>query len=350
MTVASWFDGRSAAGRRVEARPAGEAIELVEDGVVVERVAVARLVRAHAPAGETRLAHRDIDGWRLLIDGPVDAALAEALPSGGWFDPAVVRWPMALAIGATALVTLALGLLVFAPETAARHMPMAWEQRLGSLYDLPIEAGRCDDARAAAALDALVDRLDPTARADGLRITLLDVEVANAAALPGRRMLVFTGLFDEVDNADALAGIVAHEIAHVRRRHVAAGMVRELGIGTAVALAGGGALAGSGGDLLSLGFSREAEAEADGDAIAMLNRANIDPAPTKRAFDQFDRMEVDLPTWINSHPASKARGERFAAARDPRRAYRPALGVEQQRALLSACDSRPGPAAPAAAR
>ncbi len=230
-----------------------------------------------------------------------------------------------------------MGLVIFAPETVARHMPMSWERRIGAAYDLPVEALKCEDRNAAAALETMIDRLDPKARGDGFTIELVDLDEANAAALPGGRMIVLNGLFDDLKNPDAVAGIVAHEIAHVRRRHVAAGMVRELGLGTVITLLGGGAVASNAGGLLSLKFTRTAEAEADVDAIAMLRRAGIDPRPTAAAFEQFRKREGDFPEWLGSHPASGGRAKRFAASFNSAAAYRPSIPPAAANALLKAC-------------
>ena len=52
----------------------------------------------------------------------------------------------------------------------------------------------------------------------------------NAAALPGGYIVVFKPAITET-NPDALAGVLAHEVAHVRRRHVAEALIREFGIG-----------------------------------------------------------------------------------------------------------------------
>lgn len=333
IQTGEWFDGRIATGQRVAVRRTDNSIELTVDGCVAERVAMDALVRVDSRADEIRLAHRSIDGWRLLLHPPFDESVTAVWRRRGWLDSAGMRWPVVAGIAVTALVTVAFGLLIATPEVVARHMPMGWERKLGAIYDLPLEATACADPAAQSALDQLVDRLDPAARSDGLQIKLIDIDEANAAALPGQRMIVFTGLLDEVEDPDALAGIVAHEIAHVRNRDVAAGMVRDLGIGTVVTLAGGGAVAGGGGDLLSMRFTRGAEAEADRDAITMLRRARIDPARTKAAFDDFRRMEFDLPTWASTHPPSAARGEKFAAARDAGASYRPALPPAAAKAL-----------------
>jgi predicted Zn-dependent protease len=251
--------------------------------------------------------------------------------------PVVSRNKIAALSGISFLATAAVAMVVFAPEAVARHMPLAWERKLGAAFEMPIEATRCADPAAQVALDRIVDRLDPKARSDGFTVELADVDIANAAALPGGRMIVLNGLFEDVDNADAIAGIVAHEIAHVRRRHVAAGMVRQLGMGTIVTLLGGGAVASNAGGLLSLKFTRSAEAEADSDAIAMLAKAGIDPRPTAAAFEEFRKQEGDWPEWLGDHPASAGRAKSFAASYGAKRIYQPVLGDDEAKSLMSAC-------------
>ncbi|MEO8141046.1 MAG: M48 family metallopeptidase [Sphingomicrobium sp.] len=338
-----WFDGTVATATDVTVAATSDGLAIAAaDGRTVT-MATDELVRLSTASGRVRIGHRSIEGWRLDLDQPVDPELADRLPRRGFSGATNAgKKAMAAAITVTAVATLALGTLIAAPEVLARHMPMSWEKKIGQIYQLPVGTVSCKDPAGSAALNNLIDRLDPEARKDGLTIQLLDVNDANAAALPGQRMIVFNGLFEEVGNADALAGIVAHEIAHVRRRHVATAMVRELGLSTVLTLFGGGALASGGGSLLSLNFTRGAETEADGDAIAMLRRAGIDPRKTKVAFDRFRARELDLPAWASSHPASAERGARFAASFDPGIVYRPALDAAATKSLFAACQGKPG--------
>jgi predicted Zn-dependent protease len=337
MQLAEWFDGQRAASREVEVRLSDGFVELIDGNGEPPKAALAELVRLPSERGELRLGHKSIDGWRLVFMPPIDPVAERALPKRGAIDPVLRRKPVMLAVAAMTVATLAMIALIAAPDALARHMPMSWERKLGSLYDLPVGAFECEDPKAQVILDRLVDRLDPAARKDGFQIQLLDVDEANAAALPGQRMIVFRGLLDEVEDPDALAGIIAHEIAHVRNRHVAAGMVRDLGIGTVVTLAGGGALAAGGGDLMSLRFTREAESEADRDAIAMLQRAAIDPAKTGLAFDRFSKDDADFPEWASSHPASAGRAAKFRAGHNPAAKYRPGLDQSETKRLADAC-------------
>ena len=335
-----WYDGQTAEQRSVRVGQRPSELLLMDETGAEHAVAKTDLVRLGGADGRAKFGLRSSDGWRLTLIEPIDPAILADLPRRlGSVAPVGGRKTVGLLAGLSIVATLFAGVVIFAPEALARHMPLAWERKLGAAFDLPIEATRCGDTGAQNSLNAIVDRLDPNARADGFTVELIKLDEANAAALPGGRMVVLSGLFDDVKNPDALAGIVAHEIAHVRRRHVAAAMVRQLGLGTVVTLLGGGAIASNAGGLLSLKFSRAAEAEADADAIAMLRRAGIDPRPTAAAFDEFRKREGSLPEWLGDHPASAGRARLFAGSYDVHRAYRAVLGPEQAEALIAACRS-----------
>lgn len=335
-----WFDGRSALERPVTvvAEPAG--IALVDEAGERHSVAAEQLVRLDGPLGQVRFGHRSVDGWRLLLREPVEAALAAVLPSRrGSLTGGVGPRTMTALIALTAAVSLVIALVVFAPGVLAERMPMSWERKLGAAYDLPIDAARCENPRTRAALDALVDRIDPAARADGFRLDLVPVDMVNAVALPGGRMVLFQGMVTEADDVDAVAGVIAHEIAHVRRRHVATAMVRDMGLGAVITILGGGAVAGSAGDLLTLRFSRSAEAEADADAVEMLRRARISPRPTAEFFREMSRLEAGGPAseFLSSHPLSEGRARLFAKSHDSKARYEPALDTGHAAALARGC-------------
>lgn len=333
-----WYDGQVALERPVTVRRSPTGIVLIDEAGIEHPVDREELVRMAEPRGRLKLGHRTNDGWRLTLTEPAAPELLAALPHrAGSLTPTISRRKMGLLVGISVAATLLAGVVIFAPEAVAAYMPLSWERKIGAAYDFPIEATRCSDATAQSALNMIVDRLDPQARRDGFTVELLDFDEANAAALPGGRMVVFNGMMEDLENPDALAGIVAHEIAHVRRRHVAAAMVRELGLGTVITLLGGGAVASNAGGLLSLRFSRSAESEADADAIAMLQRAGIDPRPTAKAFDAFRKQEGNWPEWLASHPASAGRSQRFASSYRDGTGYRPVVDPAHSQALFSAC-------------
>jgi beta-barrel assembly-enhancing protease len=134
-----------------------------------------------------------------------------------------------------------------------------------------------EDAARSAALQALADRL--AARMDlpdDMRISVRHdgSEQVNAYASVGGRVVVFGGLLRRLDSEDALAALLAHEIAHVKHRHVAANVGRGLALAMVLTLvsADAGAAAaqstlGHAAGLVLLGYSRDQESEADEEAL-----------------------------------------------------------------------------------
>ncbi|MFA5521985.1 MAG: M48 family metalloprotease [Castellaniella sp.] len=126
----------------------------------------------------------------------------------------------------------------------------------------------------------------------------------NAFALPGGYIGIHTGLFVAAESEAELAGVVAHEIGHVLQRHVARGMTQSAQSNHILLASMAGALlaalAGSG-DLAmgvaafgqaaaidrQLGFSRQAEQEADRVGYEMLQRAGYDPRGMLRMFQRL---------------------------------------------------------------
>ncbi|HNA28836.1 MAG TPA: M48 family metallopeptidase [Thiobacillaceae bacterium] len=146
---------------------------------------------------------------------------------------------------------------------------------------------------------------------------LAEDDQINAFALPGGHVVVFTGLLRSLGDADELAGVLAHEISHVRARHALRGMIRSLGWRATLAVALGQYGGGIWGDMASqlgdLGYSRELEREADHDALLLLRRAGLPAEGMARFFERLAKSEKASPALLSSHPAS---AERLRAIRD----------------------------------
>lgn len=149
----------------------------------------------------------------------------------------------------------------------------------------------------------------------------------NAFALPGGYIGIHTGLIAEAESESELASVLAHEIAHVSLRHVARGMTQgsqsnHLMIASLVgALLAG--LAGSA-DLAmgvatfgqaaavdrQLGFSRQAEQEADRVGYQMLQGAGFDTAGMAQMFKRLQnksRLNESPNSYATTHPLSAQR-------------------------------------------
>ena len=152
----------------------------------------------------------------------------------------------------------------------------------------------------------------------------------NAFALPGGYIGVHTGLIDATRSEDELAGVLAHEIAHVTQRHIARAVhanSRQSILSTALML---GALilgaAGGGGDAVQgamaiaqgtaaqqqINFTRSNEYEADRIGIGALAEAGFDPHGMGSFFEVMSRQQTSapdsrMPEFLRTHPVTTAR-------------------------------------------
>jgi predicted Zn-dependent protease len=138
--------------------------------------------------------------------------------------------------------------------------------------------------------------------------------------------------------------VLAHEVAHIHRRHVTEALIRELGIGAVNRLFAGN-LGANAEQLVALSYTRENEAQADSDAIAMLRRARISPQPTAALFQRLAREHGEglwtSAEFLQSHPLSRSRAAKFAASFDRHAHYSPALDRDQADALFDICRRPP---------
>lgn len=149
-------------------------------------------------------------------------------------------------------------------------------------------------------------------------IKVIDSDEVNAFALPGGFFYVNKGLILAADNEAELAGVMAHEIAHVAARHAMenqgkgtlinygalAGIIFGGPIVSTVLQNGGGILAG----LAGLKFTRGAEMEADTLGVQYLYASGYDPTAMSTMFEklasQNKKKAGTLTKLFSSHPQS----------------------------------------------
>lgn len=165
--------------------------------------------------------------------------------------------------------------------------------------------------------------------ADRINVFALRDPQINAFALPGGYIGINSGLVVAAESESELASVVAHEISHVLQRHIARGMTQRAQTNHAMiaALAGAllAALSGSA-DLAmgvaafgqaaavdrQLGFSRQAEQEADRMGLDMMSRAGYDPAGMARMFQRLENASrlnqgAGGNAYTSTHPLSVQR-------------------------------------------
>jgi beta-barrel assembly-enhancing protease len=149
----------------------------------------------------------------------------------------------------------------------------------------------------------------------------------NAFALPGGPIWLHRGILDRAETEAQVAGVLAHEIAHVAERHAAEQMTKATVANGLLGLLGsvldGGRTeaaarigAGLGTQFLFLKFSRDHEREADRVGAAILRGAGYDPNGMAEFFELLAREQRRSPgsvaTFLSTHPAP---GDRAAQLR-----------------------------------
>src|SRR5580704_4744778 len=157
----------------------------------------------------------------------------------------------------------------------------------------------------------------------------------NAEALPGAFIVVNYGTILASENESELAGVLAHETAHVTQRHLVRGVLasEHQSLETAAAILGaialgalgagpaaieGGVMAAEGmGAQMQINFTRDQEYEADRVGMTYLAHAGFDPLGMPDFFEAFYRRygfgESNIPRMLLDHPVTS---ERIAEARN----------------------------------
>ena len=151
-------------------------------------------------------------------------------------------------------------------------------------------------------------------------VKVVDSDEVNAFALPGGFLYVNTAVLTAADEEAELAGVLAHEIAHVAARHAAESMSKQNAVGLAsigLVFVGGAAgvgareAAGLGLPLTFLKFTRSQEAEADYLGAQYMWKAGYDPSAMLSFFEKLQAKEkanrATVSTLFTDHPPTAAR-------------------------------------------
>ncbi len=326
-----YFDGKSAADWEVVVRPAEDGLRIEAKGgkvlalwpfdhiEILDEVLDVNHLRLKPKSGAERLTVTDPG---LLEDLPRDRGAARQARAD---RRRLGRSPILVMIAICAAAVLLWAGFPLAVRVTAAAIPVAWERALGDwvlddvLDFLALfndgEAQVCEDEAGRAALATLTREL---AAASGspyeFRVLVVDFGMTNAFALPGGAIVIFDGLIDFAETPEEVAGVLAHEMAHVMKRHGTEALLRSYGlqllIESLTGSAGGGVAGGLGETLLGLSYSRDAESEADHRGIELLQTAGIRADGLGRFFERIGEGPGGLPAALDilsTHPSSETR-------------------------------------------
>jgi predicted Zn-dependent protease len=240
---------------------------------------------------------------------------------------------------ATALLALLLTLVVawglfrgagrlkdwVAGKAPAISLPLGWEKPLGdaALAQLRGQFRFVTDRKILDPLNQLAAPLlaGLTNSSDRFTLFVTESKEVNALALPGGYIVFHRGFLERARTAEEVQGVLAHEMAHVQKRHGVLQLVQNIGLDLAIQQVQGGesrlldTLVRDSGQLLGLKFSRNHERAADDLGWELLEKAQINPegmvsffAGLKTATDAGGAPPISL---LSTHPAPQERIDRL---------------------------------------
>lgn len=219
--------------------------------------------------------------------------------------------PFFLGLGALLIVLLLavyFWLIPFLAGRTANALPVEYEIKMGeSAYNAMAGDFKVNDS-----LSVLVNKFFAALHIPTrypVKITVVEQEQINAFAVPGGRIVVFTGLLKQMQRPEELAALLAHEFSHVELRHTTRSLLQTLGTYMMVSLVFGD-LSGitaivveNANTLKHLEYSRSLEKEADLNGLALLEARHINGEGYIWLFRTLEKdAGAAASEWLSSHP------------------------------------------------
>ncbi len=149
-------------------------------------------------------------------------------------------------------------------------------------------------------------------------VNTLTTKELNAYCMPGGKIMVYSGLVEQLNLTDAeLAAVLGHEMAHALREHsrerVSRAMTQQIALAGVAVLTGAGQGVTQMADTVAsvtfqLPHSREQESEADTIGLELMARAGYDPNAAVSVWKKMIAAEQGgTPQFLSTHPSSQSR-------------------------------------------
>ena len=277
-------------------------------------------------------------------------APAEGINSSAENPLIELGWLVAGSLGVIIALVIVTSL---AAQWVAPRIPYRYEAKLAATLPQFATAPDTEPGRQVQAeLQQLADRLAARlGMPDGMvvRIGYRDDRTVNAFATIGGQAIFFRGLLTKLDNENALAMVMAHELAHLKHRHASAALGRGVAVGVILSVVSAELGRNAAAGVLSqasmatlLSFNREQEREADEAALGALHAEYGHVGGAIDLFDVLARLPNEQPVtnaptveFLRTHPLTANRiaaikqwaADNGAAIDGPRRSLPPAIAA-----------------------
>ena len=191
------------------------------------------------------------------------------------------------------------------------------DQKLGDVFWESYSADMVEvkDDKVILPIIKMVDQLcsENGIKSSSIKVHVVNNKEINAFAMPGRHLVVHTGLIQFADHEDEIAGVIAHEIAHIESGHVVKKLGKEIGLSILMNLTlgdiGGEVVRNALSTITSTAYDRSLEKEADLKAVDYMIGAKMNPIYLASFLEKLDKQSQtpEVLQWVSTHPDSKVR-------------------------------------------
>ena len=222
-----------------------------------------------------------------------------------------------LIVAAFAILCLALIYIFVFPwivNKAASKMPIEYEKKIGEQLFKQVELSEKINTDKSALLTQFFDSLHPNDPYQ-TKVYFVEKNEVNAFAMPGGYIVIYSGIINNMQSANELVGLLAHEYAHIALKHTIRHVINKVGFyavlqvflghfDSALPLLFGQQVE----QLRDLSYSRTLETEADKYGFEILKKQRINAVGM---IDLFARLNLEagaqVPALLSTHPLPESR-------------------------------------------
>lgn len=222
-----------------------------------------------------------------------------------------------LLISAGILVVAAALYFLFVPwlsERAVAIIPVEYDRELGAIAFDDFISNKESDSVLTILVQSFCNEMKVESHTD-FKTTVVASDQVNAFALPDGNIVVYSSILESMNDYTELAGLLAHETAHVKNRHSMKMLSRSLSVYfvLSVILSDVNGLmtvmAQNADQLNMLSYSRNFEQEADEDGFRIMRNNHLNPNGMVKLFEKLEKENenVSIPEFLSTHPLTKQR-------------------------------------------
>ena len=181
-------------------------------------------------------------------------------------------------------------------EVFARAMPQEYETYIGENVQATYLKYLEVDSASSGMMQQFFEELDYQSDYH-IQIAVVNSDIANAFALPGGFIVVYSGILEIMEEEEELAALLAHEVSHINGRHSLRTISRSLSTYLLISILTGdmggfsSVIIENSATLSDLSFSKSLEKEADLLGLDLMKNAGINPQGMVNLFKRFENME-----------------------------------------------------------